>query len=544
MREAAGLVLDGRTGSPRLQVALRVLAALALLTSPGFVVAGAQEGKLFRFAGQGDVLDLDPHGVDEGLTTAFRMMTYEGLLWWSWDLSLHPSLAESWTQVNPTTWRFRLRRGVRFHDGTPFTADDVVYSLRRARSPNSGMVSYVSTLKDAVRVDDHTVDLVTDGPDPILLQRLPLFFILSRAWAEKNGAANPSRPGVLSPTSMRANGTGPFRLVERVADTRIKLEANPSWWGNATWKHNLGRIEYRPIANAATRVAALLSGEVDMIFPVPPQDVARIRGTPGFRVLEEPDTRTVFLGFDASRAESLDMPGSGKNPFKDVRVRRAVQRAIDPDVLHRKVMRGASRPAALLIGPGINGYEAALDVRPPPDLEAARRLLAEAGYPQGFPVTLDCPNDRLVNDEAICQAVVSMLARLGIKASLHAQTKSKFFQKLHAFQTSMYLMSWQPGTADLQEVLFMVATTGAPRSGTWNAGRYSHPRVEQLAVSMTTEMDRAKRQRLMSEAQRLLQEDVAFVPLHQQMVTWAVRDGVEMKVGRDGEVRPVLIRLR
>lgn len=544
MRESAGLVLDGRNGWPRLQAALRVLAALALLTSSGVVPAGAQEGKLFRFAGQGDVLDLDPHGADEGLTTAFRMMTYEGLLWLSWDLSLHPSLAESWSQVNPTTWRFRLRRGVRFHDGTAFSADDVVYSLRRAKSPDSRMASYVSTLKDAVRVDDHTIDLVTDGPDPILLQRLTSFFILSRAWAEKSGAANPPKLGVMSPTSLRANGTGPFRLVERVADTRIILEANQAWWGKAAREHNLGRIEYRPIANAATRVAALLSGEVDMIFPVPPQDVARIRGTPGFRVLEEPDTRTVFLGFDTGRTESLDMPGTGKNPFKDVRVRRAVHRAIDPDVLHRKVMRGASRPAALLIAPGINGYDAALDVRPPQDLDAARKLLAEAGYPQGFPVTLDCPNDRYVNDEAICQAVVSMLARVGIKASLHAQTKSKFFQKLHAFQTSFYLLGWQPGTTDLHDVLFSVATTGPPQSGTWNGGRYSHPRVEQLAVSMTTEMDGAKRQRLMSEAQSLLQEDVAFVPLHQQMVTWAVRDGVEMKVGRDGEVRPVLVRLR
>ncbi len=513
------------------------------LAAPG-AAPQAPQPRILRYAGQGDVLDLDPHGANEGQTASIRGAIYEGLLSISWDLSVHPALAVDWTQPSPTAWRFRLRRGVKFHDGTPFVADDVVYSFRRVNHASSDMKSYIATVKEVVKIDDLTVDVVTKGPDPILLRRLPFFFIISRTWADRNGAAEPpARQATESPTARRANGTGPFRLVERVPDTQVILEANPEWWGNADRQHNLDRLVYRPIASAATRVAALLSSEVDLIYPVPPQDKARIEGSPGFKVLEGPDIRTIFLGFDHHRGELLDMAGSGKNPFKDARVRRAVYQAIDVDAIHRKVMRGASRPTGLLVGPGVNGYDASLDVRLPHDPEGARRLLGGAGYPNGFPVTLDCTNDRYVNDEAICQALVPMLARIGIRASLNAQTKNRIFEKIRAHQTSLYMMGWVPGTTDAHDALWNLALSREPGSGSWNCGRYRNDRLEDLARAMTVEMDPAKRQRLISDAMRTLQEDAAFVPLHQQTVAWAMRDGVEVKLPSDGSPRPRFFRV-
>jgi peptide/nickel transport system substrate-binding protein len=515
--------------------------AIALLLAPA--AGRSSDVRVLRLAGPGDVLDIDPHGQNEDQTNSVRGGIYEGLLCLSWDLSLEPCLAESWSQPDPVTWRFRLRRGVRFHDGTPFTADDVVYSFARVRHPSSNMASYLTSVKEVRRVDDHTVDVITDGPDPILLRRLPYFFVISSRWAQANGAAEPPSKVVSEgPTARRANGTGPFRLVERVPDTRIVLEANPDWWAWPTRTFNFSRLEYRPIANAATRIAALLSGEVDLVYPVPPQDVARVRGTPGLKVQVGTDIRTMYLGFDHLRSESLDMPGSGKNPFQDVRVRRAVYQAIDIGAIHRKVMRGSSRPTGVLLGPGVNGYDAALDVRLPYDPQAARRLLAEAGYPQGFPVTLDCTNDRYVNDEAICQALVPMLSRIGIAVTLNAQTKNRIFEKIRANQTSLYMMGWVPGTTDVHDVLFNLALRDDPAAGSWNCGRYRSGRLEALSRRMAVEMDPARRQRLASEAIRVLQEDVTYVPLHQQTVEWAMRDEVEVKLPLDGGKRLRLFR--
>ena len=517
------------------------LLAAALLALPA--AAGTEGLRTFRYASQGDALDLDPHGANEGQTNAIRQEIFEGLVWRSADLALHPALAESWTRPGPTTWRFRLRKNVRFHDGTPFTADDVVFSFKRANHRNSDMKTYAALVKDVVRVDDHTVDFLTDGPDPILLQKLPYHFVMSRRWAEQNGALEPpDRFTKEAPTARAANGTGPFRLVERVPDTRILLEANAAWWGAGGGKVDLARAEYRPIANAATRVAALLSGEVDLVYPVPPQDLVRIRGASGFRALEGPEVRTIYLGFDHFRDELLDMPGSGKNPFKDLRIRRAVYQAVDVKAIHDKVMRGSSRVTALLVAPAVQGYDPKLEARLPYHPEAARKLLAEAGWPQGFAVTMDCPNDRYVNDEAICQAVVPMLARIGVKVSLNAQTKSKFFDKVRSHQTSFFLGGWASTTFDAHYTLSNLLVEQPP-GPSWNFGRYSTPRMEALTKAIGVEMDPARRQSLVSEALQLARDDVAYVPLHDQTVAWAARQGVEVPLAPDNIPRLRQVRL-
>jgi len=505
------------------------LLAAVLVVGFGQTVAA----KTFKYSTSGDILTMDPHSQNEGPNNAMKNNVFECLVHRKYDLSLEPSLAERWELTNPTTWRFYLRKGVKFHDGKPFTADDVVFSYQRNAHPNSDMSTYVANVQEVKKIDDHTVDYITKGPDPILLQNLALHFIMSKAWCEENKCTIPVRGSTEEIYSTRhANGTGPFKMIERVPDTRTVLEVSPDWWGNDKKEHNLTKAIFVPIANSATRVSALLTGEVDMIFPVPLQDVARVNATAGVKVMQGPELRTIFLGFDQHRNELLDMPGSGKNPFKDVRVRRAFYQAVDIEAIHKKIMRGASTPTGLMIAPGITGFDEELNKRYPYDPEAAKKLLAEAGYPDGFPVTFDCPNDRYVNDEAVCQAVVPMLARIGIKATLNAQTKGLHFDKIGLKQknnTSFYMLGWTPGTYDGLNALENIMALDGKGLGTWNSGRYTDPKVEELTKQIAVETDLEKRLKLLHEAFKIHKEAFGHLPLHQQALAWGVRDYVDIK---------------
>jgi peptide/nickel transport system substrate-binding protein len=488
--------------------------------------------QVFRYASSGDILTLDPHGTNEALTNSFRQNIYGGLVRWSRELRPEPDLAESWTNVDPVTWRFHLRRGVTFHDGTPFTADDVVFSLRRQKSKNAGNPDPVATIKEVRKIDDYTIEYTTYGPDPILLSNLPFHFIVSRKWCEQHDTAEPVA-GLDQETyaTRHENGTGPFQIVERLPDTRTVLVPFPRWWDLENKQYNITRAEFRPIANAATRLAALISGQVDLAYPIAPQDVPRVEGQPGLRVLKLPEMRVIFLGMDQWRDESLDMPGSKKNPFKDLRVRRAVYQAIDEEAIRTKVMRGMAAPTGELVPQGADGYDAALRERLPYDPSTSRKLLAEAGYPDGFPVTLDCPNDRYINDEAICQSLVPMLARVGIKVTLNAQTKSKWLDKIlkkSNNNTSFFLLGWSPTSLEASMVFLPVILMKGEGAGTFNAGRYNNPKVEELMAQARVEMNPDKRRKLISDAIRAHKEDVGHIPLHEQMVVWGVREGVEV----------------
>ena len=326
------------------------------------------------------------------------------------------------------------------------------------------------------------------------------------------------------------NGTGPFILKTRVPDTRTVIVPNPNWWGKV--EHNLTECTFVPIANPATRVSALLSKEIDMMFPVPLQDIARVNSAQGFKVLQGPELRTIFLGFDQHRKELLDMPGSGKNPFLDKRVRQAFYQAIDIKAIQKKIMRGAATPSGLMFAPGITGWDEEMNKRYPYDPEASKKLLAEAGYPNGFPLTFDCPNDRYVNDEAISQAVVPMLSRIGIKVKLNSQTKGLHFDKIGRKQgnnTSFYMLGWTPGTYDGLNPLEHLMTMKGEGRGTWNCGQYSNPKVEELTSQIAVETNQKKRTALLHEAHRIHKEDFGHIPLHQQALAWGVREGVEMK---------------
>ena len=501
------------------------LAALALLTGMTLVQA-----KTIRIGNQGDALSMDPHSLNESLQLSVTGNVYEGLLARGKNLELQPGLATSWRQVSPTVWRFELRRNVRFHDGTPFTADDVLFSFARAGGDGSDMKSYVNDFKEVRKINDYTVEIETRAPFPILPEVLPLVYIMSKKWCEENKATVPvdRRKGVENAASFRANGTGPFTVAERQPNVKTTFKLNPNWWGGKI-EGNVTEVIYTPVANDATRVAALLSGQVDVMEPVPVQDVARINASANARVLAGPELRTIFLGMDQKRDELLQSNVKGKNPFKDKRVRQAFYQAIDIEGIKRSVMRGASNPTALMIGPGINGFSTEQNTRLPFNTDQAKKLLADAGYPNGFEVGMNCPNDRYVNDGEICQAVAANLARIGVKVNLQAETKGTYFPKILKRDTSFYLLGWTPATYDAHNALnALMRCVDDKGAGQFNLGSYCNPKVDELILKIQSETDKPKRDAMIKEAFKLHHDDIGHLPLHQQALAWGAAKNVEL----------------
>ncbi|MFH0131948.1 ABC transporter substrate-binding protein [Variovorax sp. EL159] len=503
-------------------------AAVAVLCALGAasLVANAQT---IRIANQGDALSLDPHSLNESLQLSVTANVYETLVGRNKDLSLAPLLATSWKQTSPNVWRFELRKGVVFHDGTPFTADDVVFSFARAQGDGSDMRATLSDIKAVRKVGDLAVEIETNGPFPILPDVISLTMIMSKKWCEENQATKPvdRRKGIENTASFKANGTGPFRVRERQPNVRTVFTRNGTYWGKI--EGNAQEIIFTPIANPATRVAALVSGEVDVMEPVPVQDIARINAAPNARVITGPEMRTIFLGMDQKRDELQYSNIKGKNPFKDKRVRQAFYQAIDIVGIQKTVMRGASRPTGLLVGPGINGWTAEQDKRLPYDVEAAKKLLTEAGYPNGFEVSLNCPNDRYVNDGQICQSVASNLAKIGVKINLVAETKGTYFPKVLRRDTSFYMLGWTPTTYDSHNALSSLTSCPDDKgTGQFNLGAYCNPKLDELTKKIQSESDKAKRNEMIKEAFKIHADDVGHLPLHQQSLAWGVSKKVEL----------------
>jgi peptide/nickel transport system substrate-binding protein len=504
---------------------IRVLLAAGVLAA----WACALQAQTVRVGNQGDALSMDPHSLNETLQLSVTGNVYEPLVGRDRNLALVPVLATSWRQVTPTLWQFQLRRDVKFHDGSPFTADDAVFSFARAAGEGSDVKTFVNEVKEVRATGPLTLEIETRAPFPILPSVITQLYVMSRKWAEQNQATRPvdRRKGLENAASFRANGTGPFMLRERQPGVRTVFARHPGYWGRI--EGNAAEVVYTPIGNDATRVAALLSEQIDVMEPVPLQDVARISASGRARVLQGPELRTVFLGLDQRRDELLYSNVKGRNPFKDRRVRQAFYQAIDIEGIRRGVMRGASTPTALIVGPGIRGYDAVVDKRLPHDPEAARRLLAEAGYPNGFELTINCPNDRYVNDAEICQAVAANLARVGVKVALQAETKGTYFPKVLRRDTSFYMLAWTPATYDAHNTLNALARCVDDKgAGQFNLGGYCNPKLDALVAAIQSETDQARRDALIREALQLHAEDIGHLPLHQQALAWGVSNRVEV----------------
>jgi peptide/nickel transport system substrate-binding protein len=501
-----------------------------LCVAAGWLLAFAASAQTLRWASQGDPLTMDPHSQNESLTNNLNTQVYESLVSRDRQLAIVPALATSWQQSGALNWRFKLRPDVKFHDGTPFTATDVVFSVLRARDSASDIKAYAQALGEPRRIDDLTVDFALKQVSPVFLQHLSTVPIMSRVWAEKHGAAKPidykSRQEGYA--ALHANGTGPYTLVLRQPDVKTVYRRFPGWWGR--FEGNVQEVVYTPIKSDATRVAALISGELDVVLDPAPQDTARLRNAPGVKVVEGPENRIVFIGMDQGRDQLLYSSVKGRNPFKDVRVRRALYQAIDIETIRSRLMRGQAMPTGGITPSPLGAYnDAALEARIPFDLAAARQALTDAGYPRGFEVTLDCPNNRYINDEEICQALAVMWSKIGVKLRVNAMPRSTYFPKLQRLDTSMYLLGWGGSITDAETTLTpLLRTRGEGGIGAWNFGQIANARLDELAAASSREADPVKREQLIKAALQQHKDQVLTLPLHRQVVPWAVRQNIDV----------------
>ncbi|MCE8021878.1 ABC transporter substrate-binding protein [Halomonas sp. MCCC 1A11036] len=498
----------------------------------GAMLATAAHAETLRWTRSADGLTLDPHSQNEGPTHALNHQIFDTLLYQDMDVEYQPGLATEWyvSEDDPTVWVFELREGVTFHEGQAFTAEDVVFSINRARHEDSDMRGLLTSIAEVRAVDEFTVEIVTHEPNPLLPNNLTNLFIMSHEWAAEHGVEDPQNftAGEETYAVRNANGTGPFRVVSREPDVRTVMERNDDYWGIDHYPMEISRLIYTPIESASTRVAALLSGEVDLLQETPVQDIERLASAEGLKNEQGAENRSIFLGMRL--AGDLVQADLDDNPFADVRVREAMNLAIDATTIQQAVMRGNSEPAGMIAPPFVNGYSEALDEVLPADLDRAQALMEEAGYGDGFRVTLNCPNDRYVNDEQICQAVVSMLARIGITVDLVAQTRSVFFAELPRDEYDFFLLGWGVPTMDSEYVFNYLYHTKEGDLGTWNFTGYSNERVDELTVAMASEVDIDARNEMISEAWQIVHDDIVYIPIHNQMLTWSMRDDIEFQV--------------
>jgi len=505
-----------------------LLFILALALGP------AHAAVTLRWAAQNDILTMDPHSQNHATTHAMMQYTYEGLVRYSKDYQIEPCLATSWDKISETQYRFHLRKNVKFHDGSPFSADDVVFSFGRIKEPQGTNQIYVAGIKEVKKVDDYTVDFILEGPHPLLLKNIVDFRIMSKSWSEKNRSQHIQDYSKREETfaSRNTNGTGPYIIKGWEPDKRIAMTLNKDWWGKLDG--NVTDVIYTPIKSDATRVSALLSGDVDLVTDLPTQDVDRLRKEPALKILDGHEVRTIFIGLDQQNDELKYSSVKGKNPFKDVRVRNALNLAVDREAIRKVVMRGLSIPAGIMIAPGVHGHSKDIDLVPKFDAAAAKKLLAEAGYPEGFEFTLDCPNNRYVNDEKICQALVSMWARAGLRVRLNAMPFATYIPKLLNFDTSAYMLGWGVPTFDglyTLQSLVHTKTTGA--EGSFNIGRISDKKLDEMIDALKVTTDTAKRDAILKQALEITRDQAYYVPLHHQMRPWAMKKGVSIVYSLD-----------
>ena len=508
-----------------------MLLVSVVLIACSMVVSVPGQARTLRWAARGDMQTTDPHSQNEGTTNNINSLVYDTLVQRDKDLNLEPALAESWQLVNSTTWRVKLRPGVTFHDGTPFTADDVVFSYERARSTSSQFRPYANAAGIPKKIDDLTVEFTTAGPNPIELWHWATVFIMSKSWCERNRVTRPQNYAQKEDTitAHQANGTGAYTLKTREPDVKTVLAKNPNWWGikAGLFTGNADEVIYLPITNDATRLAALISGEVDLITDLPPQDVPRLKQDPNVKVLEGTESRIVFIGMDQHRDELLYSNIKGRNPLKDKRVRQALYQAIDIETIRTSIMRGLSKPTGALLQSPVQSTPE-LERRLPYDKARAKQLLMEAGYPDGFEVTLDCPNNRYINDEKICQALSAMWAQIGVIVKVNTMPRATYFPKLEKLDTSMYLFGWGGnGSSDgifiLQPVL---ATNDGKGDGDQNHGRFSNAKLDELTARAKIELNPEQRLEEIRGALAAHNAEINDIPLHRQVIPWAERGNV------------------
>lgn len=521
------------------------LALLGAAAAAALAVSPVAMAKPFKWSSSSDIPTLDIHSQNNALGNGVHAAIYESLVYYnSTTFKPEPLLASSWRELSPTQMRFTLRSGVKFSDGSSLGADDVVFSINRAMSKTSNYQVYTQGIDRVVKVNDNMVDFIMKAPNPVLLNQLTELRIMSKAWAEKNKSVDPKDIRTKDETFSHRNamGTGPYMVKEWQPDQRLVLVKNPNYSGNIPT--NVTEIIYTPIKADATRIAALLSGEVDFVLDPAPQDLPRLRSGASLKVIDGVESRTIFLGMDQFRDE---LPGSnvkGKNPLKDLRVRKALYQAIDSDTLNRVTMRGLSQPTGTIVAPQVNGWTEEVHKRLPYDPEGAKRLLAEAGYPQGFEVDFACPNNRYINDEEICQAITAMWARAGVRAKLRTLPLVTYFPMIQRYEASIYMLGWGVPTFDsLYSLQSLVRTVGQGGDGNYNVGRYSNQRMDYIVDRVKAETDLPVRNRFLTEGLKLSNDTVSHIPLHNQIIPWAMKRNIDVVHRADNRIDWRLVKV-
>jgi peptide/nickel transport system substrate-binding protein len=506
----------------------RVRALIILLgIASGLVVAPVRAETVVRWASAAGVLSWDPHGADNLPSFNGYRQVYESLVLHDAALNLVPGLATSWRMVDPLTWHFVLRQGVTFHDGTPLTAADVVFSIDRARARTAALADVLPRIVAVRAVDPRTVAITTARPELRLPVQIQLASILSKRWAQQHrvAAATPDDKDASTYARDHANGTGPFMLVAHEPGRRTVLVRNPHWWGASEYPHNIDRIVWTVIPDAEERLWAFLAGEFDFLQDPPLDRLEHIRATPGLKLVQTGLLRVVILGMDQATAELRSSDTRGKNPFHDRRVRQAVYQAIDVEVLRERALGGLAILTGMLVAPGVIGYMEELDRRLPHDLREAKALMVEAGYPKGFAVRLDCPRTRW-NGPVLCEAIAEQLGRIGMRVAVDLLPEREWIARIDDRRTDFYLDNEWPVSFDAAEILREYHSR--PRRG--GSTGYVNPAFDALVEQIEAEISTYARDGLIEEAWRILLDDVPAVPLFRPMIFWAMRESLELPI--------------
>ena len=508
----------------------RILMVLTLCLAAASLQAQA---KTLRIASAFDPQTMDPHAIALLYHSRIAFQVYDSLVHRNEAFKLEPGLALSWQMTSPTVWRFKLRQGVKFHDGSLFTVDDAVFSIQRAMAPPSQRAFQLKGVATARKVDEATLELVTEAPDAVLPEKLTFLPMMSRAWCEKHGVQRAQDfNGKQETHAVRhANGTGAFRLERYEPDVRTVLKRHADWWGGADKtpgrrQGNLTEVVFTTIKSDATRLAALASGEVDLVLDPPYQDVARLKADSRITLTQTADIGQQYLAFDQARDELEFSDVKGRNPFKDLRVRQAVYHAVNVPLIIDKVLRGQAVPTGAFLSPMVDGSPVELDKRLPFDPAKARALLAQAGYPNGFAVTLDCVN--VAWRENVCQAAAAMLTQVGIRTTLRSSPTNQFFPKLTQGTGSFLEFGWSASPDAWASLNGLFRTYDRSGLGSFNAGRYSNPKLDSLIDGIRVEPDLTRRRAMVTTVLRLIGDDLPMIPLYRRTLTWAMAKKVSV----------------
>jgi peptide/nickel transport system substrate-binding protein len=527
-----------RTSRPTTRSILAcVITNAMLMLAAAQAFAADTPAKPFVWARSSDALTLDPHAVNEGTTHALNHHIYETLIVRDRTGKLEPALATSWAQTtNPLIWEFALRENVIFHDGQPFTAQDVLFSLRRALAPTSDLRTRLQSI-DSIRITaPNKVQITTRVPDSLLPIQLSDIFIMNKAWAESHDVTEPQayQAGEETYATKNTNGTGPYRLLSRIPGKVTKLARYEKYWGweNVDLSKKIAALNFQPIPDAKERIDALLTGTADFVQDVPLTELEVLRQAPGLTLKSGPENRVIFLGL------SIKPEFNGKpNPLAKLNARKAVSIAVDRFAIQRQIMLGQSIPTGVLAPSGIIGFPVDLDEIPPRDLDKARALLKEAAVKDGAELTLDCPSNRYVNPAAICQAVAGQLADIGLKVTVKLRPKGPHFQTLRSGRSQLYLLGWGVPTFDSAYIFTNLFHSRRARIGTWNGTGFSDETLDQQILSLSKLNESTERARSVADIWLTAREKLIYVPIHQQTLIYAMREGVDIEVDISNAVK-------